>query len=79
MSERKVIIIGSRNLKRSDLMHLLEVLDDLDELGVEYELQEAHNMLLHRVEEIPEIKPVLEDDSKPYPEPNHKKGRKKRF
>ena len=72
----KVILVGGA----SALASIPEVLAELDAQGIEYELQEPHEMLLHAVDrEPPPIISPLEIDRKPYPERNRKKGKQRKY
>lgn len=75
MSELKVVVIGTGSITGK----VQDILDALDATGVETEYKDLV-MELHNVErERPPIISPLEGDSKPYPERNHRKGKRKKY
>jgi hypothetical protein len=76
--KRKVVlIVGGGAVGLSEALHA--AMEQLDEAGIEYEIQEPHEMVIRASDIPPTIVPPLEVDSKPYPERNRKKGKGKRF
>lgn len=77
--DNKVILVGSLSIGIPS-EYLTEVLEKLDVLAIEYTLQDEQSiMFIQPLEEMPEIKSIIETDIKPYPERNRKKGKNKRW
>ena len=71
-----VLIVGAAGMSR-----IGDLLSMIDEQGIEYEIEDPSVVLVRAMEDrepLP-IVPAIEEDCKPYPERNHRKGKRKRF